>query len=127
MGNTTHTEIMPIDMPFRQLLRILEGYPVQVPIKGGYRLWRPKVVFFTSDIHPNGWQFIKDTVSRTRQLLSPTEQSQLYRRITRIFHARGLQAQLPLGNLHGQAGAVEPPESDWVIDFDAERLVMPDI
>lgn len=76
------------DMPFRQLFRFIEGYPVQVPVKGGFVTFRPKMVFFTSDRHPNGWNWIKDTVSRTRGLLSPEEQVQFYRRITRIYHLR---------------------------------------
>lgn len=61
---------------------------MQVPVKGGFVTWRPKVVIFSSDRHPNGWLFIKDTVSRQRGLLSPDEQVQLYRRITRIYHVR---------------------------------------
>lgn len=75
-------------MPFRLVLRIIEGYPVQVPFKGGFVTFRPKVVFYTSDCHPNGWCFIKDTVSRQRGLLSPVEQEQFYRRVTRIYHLR---------------------------------------
>lgn len=104
------------DMPFRQLFRFIEGYPVQVPVKGGFTTFRPKVVIFTSDRHPNGWLFIKDTVSRARGLLSPDEQVQLYRRITRIYHLRGPpRAPYPLG---GELEFGMPPtEEIKAIDF----------
>lgn len=90
-------------MPFRQLLRITEGYPVQVPVKGGFVTFRPQVVIFSGDSHPNGWLLIKDTVSKQRSLLAPHEQVQLYRRISRIYHLRGPPRSantlgLPLGD-----------------------------
>lgn len=97
-------------MPFRQLLRIIEGYPMQVPIKGGFAAWRPKVVIFTSDTHPNSWCLIKDTVSRTRALLAPHEQAQLWRRITRIYHLRKRQALSDA--LRPQLEAPLPPQEE---------------
>lgn len=78
-------------MPLRDLLRIIEGYGMQVPVKGSFVPWRPEVVYFTSDSHPNGWHFICDTVSRERKLLSPHQQQQFIRRITRILHFQDIQ------------------------------------
>lgn len=37
------------------LLQLLDRYPVQVPIKGGFRNWKPKRIFITSNIDPNLW------------------------------------------------------------------------
>lgn len=97
------------DMPFRELLRITEGYPVQVPVKGGFTLWHPKVVFFTSDSHPNSWTFIRDTLSRERSLLSPDLQAQLWRRITRIYHLRRPQ---PIAHALAPVTEALPPPTE---------------
>lgn len=37
------------------LLKLLDRYPMQVPIKGGFVEWKPKKVYITSNIHPNDW------------------------------------------------------------------------
>lgn len=37
---------------FEYLLRLLDRYPMMVPIKGGFRQWRPDVIFVTSRWHP---------------------------------------------------------------------------
>lgn len=38
--------------PRQQLLRMLDGWPCQVPIKGGFTWFRPKVVIITSNFTP---------------------------------------------------------------------------
>lgn len=39
----------------QQLLRLLDGFPVQVPRKGGFTWYNPKRVAFTSTKHPGEW------------------------------------------------------------------------
>ena len=40
---------------FRTLLRILDSYPLLVPIKGGFSQFRSRRVVFTSNIDPSEW------------------------------------------------------------------------
>lgn len=44
-------------MDFRFLLRLLDRYPMQVPIKGGFVEWLPRKIYITSNLHPRHWQF----------------------------------------------------------------------
>ena len=37
------------------LLRILDRYPMQVPVKGGYAWWVPCTIYITSNLHPKEW------------------------------------------------------------------------
>ena len=37
------------------LLKLLDRYPFQVPIKGAYCWWGPKTIYFTSNQHPKEW------------------------------------------------------------------------
>lgn len=37
------------------LLKLLDRYPMRVPIKGGFVQWKPKKVFITSNIDPAMW------------------------------------------------------------------------
>lgn len=74
------------DMSFRDMFRILEGNGMQVPVKGDFEAWRPSVVFFTSDCHPNSWLWQGQRVQGERALLSPYQLQQFTRRITRILH-----------------------------------------
>lgn len=37
------------------MLRMLDRYPVQVPIKGGHVWWCPERIFITSNVHPSNW------------------------------------------------------------------------
>jgi hypothetical protein len=37
------------------LLRILDRYPMQVPVKGGYAWWVPRVIYITSNLEPKDW------------------------------------------------------------------------
>lgn len=36
-------------------LKLLDRYPMQVPIKGGYVNWRPRRIFITSNLQPCDW------------------------------------------------------------------------
>lgn len=37
------------------LLKLLDRYPMQVPVKGGYVNWIPRHIYFTSNKDPNEW------------------------------------------------------------------------
>lgn len=39
----------------QMLLKLLDRYPMQVPVKGGFTTWCPKKVYITSNVHPNDW------------------------------------------------------------------------
>lgn len=41
------------DMPL--LLQLLDGYPLRVPVKGGFTTWQPKVVLITSNFPYTEW------------------------------------------------------------------------
>lgn len=52
---------------FAYLLKILDRYPLQVEVKGGFRQLRARNIFITSDVHPT--DVYSDTVGRKDQLL----------------------------------------------------------
>lgn len=37
------------------LLKLLDRYPMRVPVKGGYVQWVPKTIYFTSNKNPDDW------------------------------------------------------------------------
>jgi hypothetical protein len=37
------------------LLKLLDRYIFQVPVKGGYTWWKPKVIYITSNLNPKEW------------------------------------------------------------------------
>jgi hypothetical protein len=47
----------------QMLLKLLDRYPLQVPIKGGFTEWKPRKVYITSNIHPNDWYPLADRYS----------------------------------------------------------------
>lgn len=58
------------------LLQLLDRYPVQVPVKGGFRNWKPRKIYITSNIDPNLWY----------NNASDAHVRALFRRITLINH-----------------------------------------
>ncbi|AKV62292.1 putative replication initiation protein [Calanoida sp. copepod associated circular virus] len=58
------------------LLKLLDRYPMQVPVKGGFVNWVPKRIFITSNLDPRTWY--KDAIQE--------HQAALMRRITKITH-----------------------------------------
>lgn len=58
------------------LLKLLDRYPMQVPIKGGFVSWIPKKIFITSNIDPKTW------------FPNANEEhiNALFRRVTNIIH-----------------------------------------
>lgn len=63
---------------FAFLLRLLDRYPTNVEIKGGFVNWTPDVIFITSSKHP-------DQTFETRKNFIPEDLAQLHRRLTRII------------------------------------------
>jgi len=41
--------------PFSLWKRLCDRYPIQVPVKGGFIWWKPKVIVFTSNQAPSKW------------------------------------------------------------------------
>lgn len=62
------------EYPLQMLLKLLDRYPMSVPIKGGFVNWCPKKIYITSNIHPNCWYSEAD----------PFSISAMYRRLTKI-------------------------------------------
>lgn len=71
------------NMPFRDMLCILEGNAVQVQVKGDFRTFQPELVLFTSDKHPAYWTF-PDEQEGKRTTLNATQMAQLMRRFCYI-------------------------------------------
>jgi hypothetical protein len=66
------------DISYRLLLRVLDRYPIRVPVKGGFVAWRPKVIYLTSNLSPQEWYNLADN-------------SALLRRLTTVTHFSGIQ------------------------------------
>lgn len=58
------------------LLRLLDRYPMQVPIKGGFVPWVPKKIYITSNCDPTDWYTLCGAETRRA----------LFRRLERIDH-----------------------------------------
>lgn len=43
------------ELGFRLLLRLLDRYPMQVPVKGSHVEWCPKKIYITSNLSPGEW------------------------------------------------------------------------
>lgn len=71
--------------PYDLMLKLLDGYELNVPIKGGFTRWYPKVIYITAPMPPNECYF--------RQLQHHGSIAQLLRRITEIRHIEHLQAE----------------------------------
>lgn len=41
--------------PFEWLLRLLDRYPMSVPVKGSFTQWRPTTIWITSNLTPDQW------------------------------------------------------------------------
>jgi len=58
------------ELGFRYLLRLLDIYPVQVQVKGGYVDWVPMKIFITSNKHYRLWYPDEDYTPLERRLTS---------------------------------------------------------
>jgi len=63
-------------------LRMLDRYPIQVPIKGGFVWWCPRRIYITTNKHPRDWYNFDTRADQYRALT---------RRITKViqFHEDG--------------------------------------
>lgn len=66
-------------MPLTDLLKVLDIYPLYVPIKGGHTWYRPKEIIITSNYHPLKWYDWLNPRDRTESI------EPLRRRIHRIW------------------------------------------
>lgn len=53
---------------YSSLLRLLDRYPLQVPVKGGFVQWKPKRVYITSNQQPEKWYKFKDIKALKRRI-----------------------------------------------------------
>lgn len=51
------------EYPLQMLLKLLDRYPMRVPVKGGFTTWRPRKVYITSNLSPRAWYPTEDLVS----------------------------------------------------------------
>lgn len=47
-------------MELAHLLRLLDRYPLRVPVKGGFTVWSPTTIYITTNIHPEDWYDYSD-------------------------------------------------------------------
>jgi hypothetical protein len=62
--------------PIGKTLKLTHEYPMQVPVKGGFDTWKPRVVVFTSNDHPSEWW----------KNVAPKSYRAFMRRVTKIEH-----------------------------------------
>lgn len=55
------------ELRFRLLLRLLDRYPMQVPIKGGHVEWCPKKIYITSNLTPEEWYAFENDIAPLRR------------------------------------------------------------
>jgi len=59
--------------PFSFFLRLLDGYPLSVPIKGGFVSWIPKKIYITSNRPPESWYQDQPNEALLRRISEITE------------------------------------------------------
>jgi len=111
-------------LPFHQLLRLLDKYPMQIPVKGGFRPLVARKVVITSNYLPTDWY--------SNQRL---HWDALWRRMTMFYHWTGYKCfyQTPnkdkfLDSVHGLVDTSAPPDTPPPPspDPDNNNLVPPD-
>lgn len=55
-------------IPYRLMLRLLDRYPMNVPVKGGYKPWNPKKIFITTNVDPELWYPERDISHLKRRI-----------------------------------------------------------
>ncbi len=66
-------------VPLVFTLRIMDRYPMQVPIKGSFTWWLPELLIITTNIHPRKWYKWEDREEQYNALM---------RRISYVYHYR---------------------------------------
>lgn len=57
-----------------EFLKLLDRYPMRVPVKGGFVQWRPRVIYITSNAPPEEWyKSIADKRALLRRITSITK------------------------------------------------------
>lgn len=49
---------------FHSLLRYLDRYPMRVPVKGGFTVWKPTRIYITSSKHPSSIYNVDEDVNQ---------------------------------------------------------------
>lgn len=62
------------------LLKLLDRYPMKVPIKGSFVNWTPMKIYLTSNMDPDSWY----------SNANPEHQAALRRRFTQVIHFNGI-------------------------------------
>lgn len=97
--------------PFRFLLRLLDRYAIQVPVKGGFVAWRPDVIYITSNCAPHEWFDNED--------IAP-----LMRRIDQIWRINKLgEEELTYGSVFETQNGQQPSGDDHLDDLPDETHV----
>jgi len=55
----------PGDMPRGFWLRLTDRYPMQIPIKGGWRNWKPRTIYFTTNCDLGWWRDNPEVLRRS--------------------------------------------------------------
>jgi len=53
---------------YRFLLRLLDRYRLQVPIKGGFKEWVPRIIIITTNVEPRAWYPWEDYAPLERRI-----------------------------------------------------------
>lgn len=64
------------NLALKDLLRLLDKYPIEVPIKGGFVWWCPDIIVITTNINPWSWYRYNDR---------DFEREALFRRFTGVY------------------------------------------
>lgn len=88
-----------------QVLRLLDRYPVQVPIKGSHVWWIPKTIYITTNIHPFRWYEWKNRENQYQAL---------WRRFSEVhyFPLEGEPEEQTIPDCFYETDLIWPPEID---------------
>ena len=48
-------DFTPSIISLQEVLKLTDRYPLNIAIKGGFRNWKPKKIYFTSNLNPTSW------------------------------------------------------------------------
>lgn len=104
-------DLRPSDYRYHELLTLLDRYPYQVEIKGGFRQLLATIIIITTDRHPNKF-YQQDVVGDLRQLT---------RRFTAVIELTDANSLLPFDQLKnwpqdGKGNTNLPVSIDYDID-----------
>lgn len=85
--------------PISYFLKILDRYPMTVPVKGGFVNWKPRRIYVTSNLNPTEW-YSGAHIEHQRALR---------RRFTHVIHFSNLMRDRPI-DLENQENISPSPE-----------------